>query len=142
MLSTILKKSKSNYYIHCFRSHWNNIKNVWTVFKSFLSIENIPVDNPKSAYIDGTTISNPMAISNVFNNDFSSIANKTNLIISCLDKHFLIFFKIDLMSPFLRIHWRLIFANVLSCSSSLSRLFYLFKFTPVFIYLMFLMDVL
>ena len=104
MLSTILKKSKSNYYIHYFGSHWNNIKNVWTVFKSFLSIENIPVDNPKSAYIDGTTISNPMAISNVFNNDFSSIANKTNLTISCLDKHFLIFFKIDLMSPFLRIH--------------------------------------
>ena len=47
----------------------------------------------ESTFIDGTTISNPMSISNIFNNYFSSIANKTKLNISFSHKHFSDFLK-------------------------------------------------
>ena len=77
MLSTILKQSKTNYYNHYFETNWNRIKNTWKGLKFILNINNISVD--------GTTISNPMEISNIFNNYVSSIASKTKLK-NCLKK--------------------------------------------------------
>ena len=38
MLSTISKKSKTNYCNHYFEANWNSIKNTW---KSIKSIQNI-----------------------------------------------------------------------------------------------------
>lgn len=55
------------------------MKKIWTGTKSFLTIKNISVDIPKSISVDGTNISNPIAISNVFKSHFSSVANKTKL---------------------------------------------------------------
>ena len=46
-----------------------------------------------SLSVDGATTSNPLAISNLFNNYFSSIANKTKLNISFSHKHFSDFLK-------------------------------------------------
>ena len=77
MLSTILKQSKTNYYNHYFETNWNNIKNTWKGIKSILNIKSISADNLKSLTVDGTTISNSIAISNIFNNYFSSISNNT-----------------------------------------------------------------
>ena len=77
MLSTILKQSKTNYYNHYFEITWNSIKNTWKGIKSIRNIKSISADNLKSLTVDGTTISNPIAISNIFNNYFSSIANNT-----------------------------------------------------------------
>ena len=88
MLSTILKQSKTNYYNHYFETNRNSIKNIWKGIKSILNIKNISADNPKSLTVDGTTISNPIAISNIFNNYFSSIANNTKRNISFSHKHF------------------------------------------------------
>ena len=68
MLSTILKQSKINYYNHYFETNWNSIKNTWKGIKFILNIKNISADTRKSLTVDGTTISNPMAISNIFNN--------------------------------------------------------------------------
>ena len=65
MLSTILKQSKTNYYNHYFETNWNSIKNTWKGIKSILNIKSISVDNVKSLTVDGTTISNPIAISNI-----------------------------------------------------------------------------
>ena len=48
----------------------------------FLIIKNIFIDIRQSMSVDGTTISNPMANSNVFNNYFSSMTHKTKLGIS------------------------------------------------------------
>ena len=48
---------------------------------------------PKTLTVDGTTISNPMEISNIFNNYFSSIASKTKLNISFSHKHYSDFLK-------------------------------------------------
>ena len=88
MLSTILKQSKTNYYNHYFETNWNSIKNTWKGLKSILNIKNISAKIPKTLNVDGTTISNPMEISDIFNNYFSSIATKRKLNISFSHKHF------------------------------------------------------
>ena len=41
MLSTISKKSKTNYYNHYFKNNWNSIKNIWKGLKSILNIKSI-----------------------------------------------------------------------------------------------------
>ena len=53
-----------------------------------MTIKDISADIPKSLSVDGATISNPMAISNIFNNYFSSIVNKTKHNISFSNEHF------------------------------------------------------
>ena len=76
------KKSKINYSNHSnhyFESNWNNTKNTWKVIKSILTIKGISADTPKSVSVDGSTVSNPMAIWNVFNYYFSSITSNTKL---------------------------------------------------------------
>ena len=93
MLSTILKQSKTNYYNHYFETNWNSIKNTWKDSKSILNIKNISAEIPKTLSVAGTTISNPMEISDIFNNYFSSIAIKTKLYISFSHKHFSDFLK-------------------------------------------------
>ena len=93
MLSTILKQSKTNYYNHYFETNWSSIKNTWKGLKSILNIKNISAENPKTLTVNGTTISNPMEISNIFINYFSSIATKTKLNISFSHKHFSDFLK-------------------------------------------------
>ena len=60
-----------------------------------MTIKDISADIPKSLSVDGATISNPMAISNIFNNYFSSIAGKTRLNISFSHKHISDFLKIS-----------------------------------------------
>ena len=93
MLSTILKQSKTNYYNYYFETNWNSITNTWKGLKSILNIKNISAEIPTTLTVDGTTISNPMKISNIFNNYFSSIATKTKLDISFSHKHFSDFLK-------------------------------------------------
>ena len=93
MLSTILKQSKTNYYNHFFEANWNNIKSTWKGIKSILNIKSISADNLKNLTVDGTTILNPIAISNIFNNYFSSISNNTKCNISYSHKHFSDFLK-------------------------------------------------
>ena len=93
MLSTILKQIKTNYYNCYLETNWNSIKNTWKGLKSILNIKNISAEIPKTLTVDGTTISNPMEISNIFNNYLSSIASKTKLNISFPHKHFSDFLK-------------------------------------------------
>ena len=88
-----MKQSKTNYYNHYFKSNWNSIKNTWKGTKSIITVKDISADIPKNLSADGATISNPMAISNIFNNYFSSIAGKTKLNISFSHKHFSDFLK-------------------------------------------------
>ena len=101
LLSIILKQSKTNYYKHYFESNWNSIKNTWKGIKSIITIKEISAGIFQSLSVDTATISNPMAISGIFNNYFSSIANKKSLIFHFHINIFLIFLKIDLIFPFL-----------------------------------------
>ena len=74
MLPTIFKQSRSNYYNHYFETNWNSIKNTWKGIKYILRMKKISAEIPNTLTVDGTTISNPMETSNIFNNYFSSIA--------------------------------------------------------------------
>ena len=93
MLSTIFKQSKTNYYNNYFAANWNSIENTWKDIKSIPNIKNTSADIPQTLTIDGTTIPNPMEISNIFNNYFSSIASETKFNISLSHKHFSDFLK-------------------------------------------------
>ena len=93
LLSTILKQSKTSYLSHYSESNWNSIKNTWKDIKSIITIKDFSADIPKSLSVDGATISNPLAISNIFNNYFSLIAGKMKLGISFSHKHFSNFLK-------------------------------------------------
>ena len=55
----------------------SNIKNTWKEIKSFITIENLSSDIPKSLSLSGPSITNQEEISNVFNNYFATIAEKT-----------------------------------------------------------------
>ena len=81
------------YCNHYLESNWNSIRNTGKGLKSILTIKNIFADIPKSLTVDVTTVANLIAISNIFNNHFSSIADKMKLNIAFPHKHFSNFLK-------------------------------------------------
>ena len=93
LFSTILKQNKTNYFNYYFESNWSSIGNTWKGIKSIITVKDISADFHKSLSVDGATISNPLAISDIFNSYFYSIACKTKLTISFSHKHFSDFLK-------------------------------------------------
>ena len=93
MLFTLLKKAKQNYYNQYFEANMNNIKNTWKGIKSILTIKNTSSDLPKCLSSNNSTFTNQVEISNIFNNYFASIAEKTNVSINYSHKHFSDFLK-------------------------------------------------
>ena len=77
ILSTLLKRSKTNYYNHYFDINWN-IKNTWKGIKSILSIKLDPSDLPRILNANDSTITNPVEIA-VFSNFFSFTASQTKV---------------------------------------------------------------
>ena len=71
----------------------NNIKNTWKGIKSIITIKNLSSDIPKSLFCNGSTITNKVEISNIFNNYFATIAEKTKENINPSHKHFSEFLK-------------------------------------------------
>ena len=55
----------------------NNIKNTWKEIKSIITIKSLYPDIPKSLFCNVSTIINKAEISNIFNNYFATIAEKT-----------------------------------------------------------------
>ena len=66
----------------------NNIKNTWKGIKSIITIKNLSSDIPKSLSYNGSTITNKVEISNIFNNYFATITENTKENISVSHKHF------------------------------------------------------
>ena len=89
----MLSKSKSNYYNQHFRANMNNIKNTWKRIKSIITIKNLSSDIPKSLSCNGSTITNKVETSNIFNNYFTTIAEKAKENINPSHKHFSEFLK-------------------------------------------------
>ena len=89
----MLSISKSNYYNQHFRANMNNIKNTWKRIKSIITIKNLSSDIPKSLSCNGLTITNKVEISNIFNNYFTTIAEKAKESINPSHKHFSEFLK-------------------------------------------------
>ena len=88
LLSTLLKESKQIYYTKYFESNWNNIRNTWKGIKTTTSIKNITTTAPHSIEFNNRTITDPTTMSNVFNNYFTSIAEKTKSNIKFSPKHY------------------------------------------------------
>ena len=86
LLSTLLKEIKQIYYTKYFESNWNNIRNTWKGIKTIISIKNITTI-PHSIEFNNRTITDPTTTSNVFNNYFTSIAEKTKSNIKFSPKH-------------------------------------------------------
>ena len=93
MLSTLMKKSKMNYYNHYFKNNWDNIKNTWKGIKSILNINNTHSNIPKILVSSDTISAEPIDIANILNNFFTSIAAKTKESIKYSHKHFSNFLK-------------------------------------------------
>ena len=83
-----MKQSKQIYYTKYFENNWNNIKNTWKGIKNIISIKNITTTVAHSIEFNNRTITDPTAMSNVFNNYFTSIAKKTNSNIKFSPKHY------------------------------------------------------
>ena len=89
-----LKKSKSNYYNQYFRANMNNVKNTWKeiiyiyiYIYIYITIQNLSSDIPKSLSYNGSTITNKVEISNIFNNYFATIAEKVKVNINLSHKN-------------------------------------------------------
>ena len=93
MLSTLIKKSKMNYYNHYFKNNCDNIKNTWKGIKYILNINNMHSNIPKNLVSNNTTKAEPIEIANIFNNLFTSVAAKTKESIKYCHKYFSIFLK-------------------------------------------------
>ena len=83
-----MKQSKQIYYTKYFEINWNNIKNTWKGIKTIISIKNITTTVPHSIEFNNRTVTDPTAMSNVFNNYFTSTAKKTNSNIKFSPKHY------------------------------------------------------
>ena len=83
-----MKESKQIYYAKYFESNWNNIRNTWKGIKTIISIKNITTTIPHSIEFNNRTITDPSTMSNVFNNYFTSIAEKAKSNIKFSPKHY------------------------------------------------------
>ena len=93
MLSTLLKKSETNYQKQYFEANMNKIKITWRGIKSIITFKNTSSDFPKCLSSNGSTFTNQVKISNIFNNYFASIAEKIKSNINYSHKHFSDFLK-------------------------------------------------
>ena len=79
---------KQIYYTKYFESNRNKIKNTWKGIKTIISIKYITTTIPHSIAFNIRTIANPTGVSNVFNNCFTSVTEKTKSNITFLPKNY------------------------------------------------------
>ena len=101
LLSTLMKKSKQNYYERFFKNNLNNLKNIWKGIRSLIAIKHSPASNIHMLTHKGATVTDPLNIANIFNDYFSSITEKTKANINFRINHFKIFFIILIKSHYL-----------------------------------------
>ena len=77
MLSTLMKKSKQNYFTKFFENNLNNLKNTWKGIKSIISMKSSFSNSPTLLTFQNENIDNPERIANIFNDYFSTICEKT-----------------------------------------------------------------
>ena len=71
------EKSKQNYFAKFFENNLKNLKNTWKGIKSIISMKNSSSNSPTLRTYQNENINNPEIISNIFNNYFSTIGEKT-----------------------------------------------------------------
>ena len=88
LLSTLMEKSKQNYYEQLFKNNLKNLKNRWKGIRSLIAIKNSSASNMHMLTHKGATVTDPLHIVNIFNDYFSSIAEKTKANIKFSNKSF------------------------------------------------------
>ena len=83
LLSTFMKKSKQNYYEQFFKNNLNKFKNIWKNVRSLIAAKHSSASN-----MHGAEVTTPMRITNVFNDYFSSVAEKAKVNIKFSNKSF------------------------------------------------------
>ena len=77
LLSTLMKKSKQNYFEQFFKSNLSNTKNIWKCIRSLIAIKHSSASNLHMLRHEDVTVTDPLYIANIFNDYFSSTAEKT-----------------------------------------------------------------
>ena len=77
MLSTLMKKSKQNYFTKFLENNLKNLKNTWKGIKSIISVKNSSSNSPTLLTYQNENIDNPERIANSFSNYFSTIGEKS-----------------------------------------------------------------
>ena len=72
LLSTLLKRSKLNYYKKYFESNLNNSKNTWKGIKSIITMKNVISTVHRTVSHSVNTTTSLCEIANIFNNYFAS----------------------------------------------------------------------
>ena len=88
LLSTLMKKSKQNYYERFFKNNLNNLRNIWKGIRRLIAIKNSSASNIHMLTHKGAIVTDPLHIANIFNEYFSSIAEKTTANIKFSNKSF------------------------------------------------------
>ena len=79
LLSTVLKRSKQNYYNNFFSKNIKNLKKTWRGINEIISDKNRNYSTIKSIIENGYTITDPKEIANSFNDYFASVAENIQL---------------------------------------------------------------
>ena len=98
MLSILTRKSKVNDYNHYFKTNWDNIKNTCKGIKSILNINNTHSNIPKVLVSNDTTSAN--ILQTYSTTSLHPLLLKLRKVLNIPINAFLIFLKIDLMTPF------------------------------------------
>ena len=77
MLSTLMKKSKQNYFTKFFENNLKNLKNIWKGINSIISMKSFFSNTPTLLTFQNEDVDNPERIANIFSNYFSTIDEKT-----------------------------------------------------------------
>ena len=93
MITTLCRRSKENYYSKYFKDNFSNIKKIWEGIKSIISTKSNSNHVPTCLEINNNIVTDPMCISNTFNDYFSSVADEIKKSIPKLNKHFSSFLK-------------------------------------------------
>ena len=75
-ISFLTRTGKKNYYQRYFTVHKDNMKKVWKGIKEIVNIKSKNYDYPTCLQDKASTVTNPVAIANSFNDYFTSVADK------------------------------------------------------------------
>ena len=76
ILSMLMKKSKQSYYERFFKNNLHNLNNMWKVIRSLIANKHSSASNIHMLSHKGATVIDPLLIASIFNDYFSSIAEK------------------------------------------------------------------
>ena len=100
ILSTLLKRSKQDFFSNFYESNWNNIKNTWKGIESLITLTDISISVPSTLNHNNSTVTNPSETANNSNNYFGSVAEETRVNVNYSHIYFSEYMEINLLNHF------------------------------------------